>query len=98
MARQALGKGLSSLIPTQLESLDYSQPTGGPSEVPLSKIRPNRFQPRQVFSPAELKELADSIQAQGMLQPVLLRRDGAGYELISGERRFRAMQALGRQT
>lgn len=98
MARQALGKGLSGLIPTQLENLGHSQPIGGPAEVLLNRIKPNRFQPRQVFSAAELKELADSIEAQGMLQPVLVRRDGEGYELISGERRFRAMQSLGRQT
>jgi ParB family chromosome partitioning protein len=95
MARQALGKGLNALIPTQLENLEH--PRGaGVAEVPLSKIRPNRFQPRKAFSQADLKELADSIAAQGVLQPVLLRRDGEGFELISGERRLRAMQALGR--
>jgi ParB family chromosome partitioning protein len=95
MARQALGKGLSALIPTQLQNIQGAGPS---SEIPLDKIRPNRFQPRQTFSEAELKELADSISAQGMLQPILVRRDGQGYELISGERRFRAAQALGHKS
>src|SRR5438132_90579 len=101
MARQALGKGLSALIPTQLENLEQpagqaAAASGGVAYVELAKIRPNRSQPRKTFADADLKSLADSIAVQGLLQPVLLVRDGEGYELIAGERRFRAVQSLGR--
>ncbi len=95
MARQALGKGLSGLIPAQLRGMDPGAGEGPVAEIPVSQVRPNRFQPRKVFPAHELKELADSIREQGVLQPVLVRRDGREYELISGERRFRAVQMLG---
>jgi ParB family chromosome partitioning protein len=98
MARQALGKGLSGLIPTgRLAHLDgaASAPGVGSSEIPVKDIRSNPHQPRQTFNPVKLKELADSIQQQGLLQPLLVRRAGAGYELIAGERRLRAVLTLG---
>lgn len=59
-------------------------------EVALAKIEPNPFQPRKVFAPEQLAELAESIKTYGLLQPVLLRRVGEKYQLISGERRYRA--------
>ena len=100
MARQALGKGLNALIPGHLRDLDV--PAGGaagqPQELPIVDIRPNPYQPRTVFRPGLLKELADSLREQGLLQPVLVvKSPGGGYELISGERRLRAAQALGWQ-
>lgn len=100
MARQALGKGLNALIPGHLRDLDA--PAGGgngqPQELPVADIRPNPYQPRSVFKPEMLKELADSLREQGLLQPVLVVKSaGGGYELISGERRLRAAQSLGWQ-
>jgi ParB family chromosome partitioning protein len=100
MARQALGKGLNALIPGHLRDLDA--PAGGgsgqPQELPTADIRPNPYQPRTVFRPEVLKELADSLREQGLLQPILVvRAAGGGYELISGERRLRAAQMLGWQ-
>lgn len=98
MARQALGKGLSALIPTKLDHLEGGTPApaGAASiEIPVRDVRPNPHQPRTTFNQAKLKELADSIAQQGIIQPVTVRRAGAGYELISGERRLRAVQLLG---
>jgi ParB family chromosome partitioning protein len=59
-------------------------------EVPLDRIKPNPYQPREHFDDEETAELAASIRSKGVLQPVLLRRDGAGFQLIAGERRLRA--------
>ena len=63
--------------------------------VPLEQVRPCPFQPRKEFTPEALRELADSIQAQGILQPLLVRARAGGFELIAGERRWRAAQLLG---
>lgn len=65
--------------------------------IDLAAIQPNPFQPRRHFDPEALAELAASIRAQGVLQPVLVRRQGSGFELVAGERRFRAAQMAGLQ-
>ena len=64
----------------------------------LSLITPNPFQPRRVFDPTHLDELAQSIREFGILQPILVRKIGTGYELVAGERRFRASQKVGLKT
>ncbi|HEV8600071.1 MAG TPA: ParB/RepB/Spo0J family partition protein [Gemmatimonadales bacterium] len=91
-----LGRGLEALLgPLTREA---AQAGGGLKELPVAAIRPNPYQPRRQFDEAQLKELADSIEASGLLQPVVVRPqpDGAGrYELIAGERRWRAVQRLG---
>jgi ParB family chromosome partitioning protein len=99
--KMALGRGLDSLLP----SLDKSvEPTaagddGSGSSATLScdiaLIQPNRYQPRLTFAEAELAELATSIEAQGVLQPLLVRRADHGYELVAGERRLRAAKLAG---
>ena len=75
------------------------QPPEDPGErvvrVPLDRIRPSPFQPRKEFAPEALQELTDSIRAQGVIQPLLLRQRGDYYELIAGERRWRASQLVG---
>src|SRR5437773_10997191 len=63
--------------------------------VPLRDVRPNPDQPRKHFDPEKLDELATSIKAYGLLQPVIVRRAADGFELLAGERRFRAAQAAG---
>jgi len=83
-----LGRGLGSLI-------QDSEPEYPTHEVPLGEIRPNPFQPRRVFDPAGLEELRDSIRNHGLLQPVVLRKTESGYQLISGERRWRAARLAG---
>ena len=91
MKKRGLGRGLDALLsdtPTQ-EMLQES------SNILISKIKPNSYQPRTHFDPDELKSLTASIQKEGVLMPILLRPSGDGYELIAGERRWRASQAAG---
>ena len=90
--KMALGKGLGALIPG-LEKEEEAKPDFFYCDIDL--IRPNRFQPRATFSIEDLQELADSIKTQGVLQPLLVRQDDAGYELIAGERRLRAAKRAG---
>jgi ParB family transcriptional regulator, chromosome partitioning protein len=86
--KMALGRGLESLIP--LEAPDEKNEGGAYFLCDIELIRPNRYQPRQRFSDEQLAELRDSIREQGILQPLVVRRDGLGYELVAGERRLRA--------
>ena len=73
-------------------------PQGAVSNVPIDSISRGTYQPRVHFDPESLQELADSITAQGLIQPILLRRRGGGFELIAGERRWRAAQLAGLST
>ncbi len=88
MKRKALGKGLDALLPAQ--PLD-----AGLIQIDVSQIHPNRFQPRMQFEPERLQELADSITENGIIQPIIVRRAEEGYELVAGERRWRAAQTAG---
>ena len=87
--RPALGRGLSALIP------ETSAARHGPQEVDLDLLGPNRFQPRVQFDDTSLDELAQSIRAHGVIQPILVRRHGSRFEIIAGERRWRAAQRAG---
>lgn len=95
--RKALGKGLSALLPSRPTAPLASPPqtAGGPSKIPLDSIEPNRAQPRTAFRPAQLSELAASIQIHGIIQPLIVRRNGDRYELVAGERRWRAARMAG---
>jgi len=95
MKRKALGKGLSALLPDP-EGAAGSADTA--SEVPPDRLDPNPLQPRTAIDPARLAELAASIQESGMVQPILVRRAGGRYQIIAGERRWRAAQQLGLPT
>jgi ParB family chromosome partitioning protein len=111
MAKPALGRGLGALLsgsppaakpppPPVLETpppahLPVADAREGVERVPLARIRPCPFQPRKDFSLEALRELADSIKEQGIVQPLIVRMRGADYELIAGERRWRAAQMLG---
>jgi ParB family chromosome partitioning protein len=90
--RRALGRGLGALIPSAAPT-EEEKPT--PTQAALSAIQPNPMQPRQAFAEAGMDELAESIRQKGILQPLLVRRANGGFELIAGERRFRAAQRLG---
>jgi len=98
MKRIALGKGLEALIPgpTSLEN-DTSEGllTKSIFDIPVEKIKPNPFQPRQVFNAAKLAELVESIKEGGLIQPLAVRKSGDDYELIVGERRLKAIEKLG---
>jgi ParB family chromosome partitioning protein len=95
--KPVLGRNLSSM----LSQATLQQVQGGTRDelrnLPLDLIRPGRFQPRSVFDQEKLSELADSIRAQGVVQPVVVRPldEGEGFELIAGERRWRAAQIAG---
>ena len=64
-------------------------------DLPLARIHPTRFQPRHAFSSESISELAQTLREEGLLQPIIVREDGEEYEIIAGERRFRAAQSLG---
>lgn len=88
-----LGRGLEALLGSA--SRDQAQPSGALRELPVSSVLPNPLQPRTQINEAELIELASSIEASGLLQPVIVRPRNGKYELIAGERRWRAVQRLG---
>ena len=88
-----LGRGLEALIPGSGGTQPV--PVSDLQRITLSRIRPNPFQPRREFDPAELAELEASLKATGLLQPITVRRNGDAFELIAGERRFRAATNLG---
>ncbi len=89
-----LGRGLSSLLGevAQEAPLDGAAPRGGVQLMPVSSIEPHLDQPRRHFDEESLDELAASIQARGMLQPILVRPHGHRYQIVAGERRWRAAQ------
>lgn len=97
--RKALGRGLSALIPpAPAAEFDVFPPSdGGVLRIPIEKVRPNHLQPRRHFDPTLLSELAASIQQHGLAQPILVSFDPTlgSYELIAGERRWRACQLAG---
>ena len=98
--RKALGSGLDSLLSsarrvTESETSDQPQPS---SSLPVHKIVRNRHQPRKVFHENEIKQLADSIDENGQISPIVVRKMGEKFELIVGERRWRATQLLKKDT
>src|SRR5579883_499954 len=93
--RKALGKGLSALLPTRTSAPAAGAAVAaasGPSvvSIPLTQIDPNPLQPRTVFQPERLEELAESIRANGVIQPLIVQKKGDRYQLVAGERRWRA--------
>jgi ParB family chromosome partitioning protein len=101
--RKALGRGLAALLPgapppaPAPEPARATAPRGdGLRTVAIEEVHPSAWQPRKTFDDARLGELADSIKAQGIIQPLVVRgREGGGYELVAGERRWRAAQRAG---
>jgi ParB family transcriptional regulator, chromosome partitioning protein len=89
MPRKSLGRGLEALLPSSQTSVE---------EIALDRIDPNPQQPRKAFSAEGLEELAQSVAREGILQPVLVRRKGLRYELVVGERRWRAAAQAGLPT
>lgn len=95
--KRALGRGLDALIP-DLQAFDNTGRGDTEREYflcDIEMIQPNRYQPRIQFSETEIDELCRSIKKQGIIQPLLVRKDSAGYELIAGERRLRAAKKAG---
>lgn len=94
--RKALGKGLSALLPSRPAAAPVQEPPAiasapeKPTLLPVSAIRANPTQPRTIFDPEKIEELAQSIRANGIIQPLIVRKMADHYELIAGERRLRA--------
>lgn len=103
MVKRGLGKGFASLIPTDVVDSDFDVTAAEDEKVSalrllsLSDIEPNPDQPRRDFDPEELQELADSIKEHGLLQPIVVapRRGGHKFEIVAGERRWRAAKLAG---
>ena len=99
--KTGLGKGLSALIPDTpvewKEERDASVPAlqAGVAELPVNAIVPNPHQPRTAMDETALRELADSIREHGLIQPLIVTQSASGYQLIAGERRWRASQLDG---
>jgi ParB family transcriptional regulator, chromosome partitioning protein len=93
--KRGLGRGLSALIPTAAAPLTQASQESSPSGVAVDRITPSPFQPRRTFDEAKLEELAASIRHQGIIQPLVVRPQGDGFELIAGERRWRAAMRAG---
>ena len=88
---KGLGRGLDALLPGNEEQIQNAQ-----AELPVGLLTPGRFQPRTRMDPESIAELADSIKSQGMIQPILVRAvENGKYEIIAGERRWRASQLAG---
>jgi ParB family chromosome partitioning protein len=105
----ALGRGLGALLPgspppaaapaaAPAAPAPGDEPRSGAAELPVELIEPNPEQPRRIFDPKELERLSDSIRQHGVLQPVVVRRIGSRYQLVVGERRWRATQLAGLAT
>lgn len=99
-SRKALGRGLSSLLPTNRPAPTPSttpapKTASAPLRIPIGDIDPNPLQPRTVFQADRLQELAQSIREHGIIQPLIVRSSGSRYQLVAGERRWRAAKLAG---
>ena len=103
--KRALGRGLEQLFNS--ENLDFENfekqiyettPKDEIIELNLDEIRPNPHQPRKIFKEEALNELAESIKKNGVFQPIIVKKSIKGYDLVAGERRFRASKIAGKQT
>jgi ParB family transcriptional regulator, chromosome partitioning protein len=92
MAKNKLGRGLSALLP---DTSEISEVKSALQNININKIYTNPFQPRVIFKEESLLELSESIKENGLIQPIVVRKKGDEYELISGERRLRAVKLIG---
>ena len=93
--RKALGRGLGALLPTRPPAQLVPTTEERSQTIPIDSIDPNPLQPRRTFQSERLEELAQSIRANGIIQPLVVRRDGSRYQLVAGERRWRAAKLAG---
>lgn len=93
--KMKLGRGLDELLGLGGKPDSREESDGELRQLPIEKLKPGRFQPRSAMDPERLAELADSIRAQGLIQPIVVRASGGGFEIIAGERRWRAAQQAG---
>ncbi|MEX4004159.1 ParB/RepB/Spo0J family partition protein [Paraburkholderia sp. EG285A] len=90
--------GMAAALVTAQLRIGELERSGAPSELPVADIVPNPWQPRKVFNEAKLAELAESIREAGLIQPIVVRRVTSGYQIVAGERRWRAHKMVGKET
>jgi ParB family transcriptional regulator, chromosome partitioning protein len=90
--------GMAGALAVAQQRIIELEKTGSATEVPVSDISPNPWQPRQLFNEAKLTQLAESIREAGLVQPIVVRRAAAGYQLVAGERRWRAHKMIGKDS
>jgi ParB family chromosome partitioning protein len=90
--------GMAGALAAAQQRVAELEKAGSTSELPVANIVPNPWQPRKVFNEAKLAELAESIREAGLIQPVVVRRASTGYQLVAGERRWRAHKMIGKET
>ena len=93
--KKRLGKGLAALIHTDLDDLDLKQESSGKNLIPINEINLSKFQTRKKFDEEKLKELSESIEKNGLIQPIIVRKGKKKFELIAGERRLKACKLVG---
>ena len=93
--KKRLGKGLSALIHTDLDDLDLTQESSGKNLIPINEINLSKFQTRKKFDEEKLKELSKSIEKNGLIQPIIVRKGKKKFELVAGERRLKACKLVG---
>ena len=93
--KKRLGKGLSALLSSEVEDLDVKEESSGQNLVPINEISLSKFQARKKFNQEKLKELSESIEKNGLIQPIILRKGKKNFELIAGERRLKACKLIG---
>ena len=93
--KKRLGKGLSALLSSGVEDLDVKEESSGQNLVPINEISLSKFQARKKFNQEKLKELSESIEKNGLIQPIILRKGKKNFELIAGERRLKACKLIG---
>ena len=93
--KKRLGKGLSALINTDIDELDLKQESSRQNLIPINEINLSKFQTRKKFNEEKLKELSKSIEKNGLIQPIIVRKGKTKFELVAGERRLRACKLVG---
>ena len=93
--KKRLGKGLAALIHTDLDDLDIKQESNGKNLIPINEINLSKFQTRKKFDEKKLKELSKSIEKNGLIQPIIVRKGKKKFELVAGERRLKACKLVG---
>ena len=93
--KNRLGKGLSALLSEDVEDLDVRQEPSGKNLISINKISLSKFQARKKFNQEKLKELSESIEKNGLLQPIIIRKGKKNFELVAGERRLKACRLIG---
>ena len=90
--------GMAGALAAAQQRIVELEKAGAPSEAPVADIVPNPWQPRQLFNEAKLTQLAESIREAGLVQPIVVRRAATGYQIVAGERRWRAHKMIGKDT